>query len=573
MLLARLVEYERRMATADLVEDVVPPGYIKTRILGFVELDADRQSFSFVPTVTQEGRRRVGLLINAPNLRRSSGIAAKLLVDKADYALGIVEDGASEREREKVTERHRQFVELVRECAAATGEAAVKAVLQFLESEQLKTLRQTQDIAPDDVVAFRVNGQYVTDIPKVRQFWALRNSGKSGDDGQCLACGRTGRIVRVQSVPIKGIPGGQTSGTALVSFNKPAFESHGLSQSFNAPVCDECDELYAKALNRLISGEDTSIRVPPICYVFWSREPSTFSPARLLSRDPEPKDVKALYEATYRGRQPASVSPNAFYGLGLSASGGRAVVRDWLETTVEEAQTNVARFFRLQHIVPSYGQEPRDFSIYTLARSLVPYRPGRRQQEEPPSHLVVTLLHMALGGGQLPDWLLYQAVKRNRAERVSWQRASLMKLVLQSQDTDSEPNEEGTMDTKTQESPAYLCGRLLAVLEYAQQAAVNPKATLVDRFYGAASSAPASVFGNLLRNAQNHLGDLRKNKPGLHNVLQREMEDVLSKLSGFPSMLNMRDQAVFALGYYYQRARRWADRARDVETSSADSAA
>ena len=112
------------------------------------------------------------------------------------------------------------------------------------------------------------------------------------------------------------------------------------------------------------------------------------------------------------------------------------------------------------------------------------------------------------------------------------------------------------MDTKTQENPAYLCGRLLAILEYAQWAAVKPKATLVDRFYGAASSAPASVFGNLLRNAQSHLSDLRKNKPGLHVVIQRELEDVLSRLNDFPRTLNMRDQAVFALGYYYQRAAR-----------------
>ena len=124
------------------------------------------------------------------------------------------------------------------------------------------------------------------------------------------------------------------------------------------------------------------------------------------------------------------------------------------------------------------------------------------------------------------------------------------------------------MDTKTQESPAYLCGRLLAILERAQQAAVNPRATLVDRFYGAASSAPASVFGNLLRNAQNHLGDLRKNKPGVHHGLQSDLEEVLSKLGDFPRTLNMRDQAVFALGYYYQRAQRWIGRELEGDVPS-----
>lgn len=49
---------------------------------------------------------------------------------------------------------------------------------------------------------------------------------------------------------------------------------------------------------------------------------------------------------------------------------------------------------------------------------------------------------------------------------------------------------------------AYRCGRLLAVLEAVQRLAIpGIKATVVDRFFGTASSAPASVFGRLVRGA------------------------------------------------------------------------
>jgi CRISPR-associated protein Csd1 len=102
-------------------------------------------------------------------------------------------------------------------------------------------------------------------------------------------------------------------------------------------------------------------------------------------------------------------------------------------------------------------------------------------------------------------------------------------------------------------NPAYLCGRLLAELEAIQRASINPKATIVDRFYGSASTAPASVFGNLMRGTQAHLAKLRKEKPGLAVVFQKRLEEIQSGLMGFPRVLTMEEQGLFALGYYHQR--------------------
>lgn len=55
------------------------------------------------------------------------------------------------------------------------------------------------------------------------------------NDGICLATGEKTEIARIHR-GIKGVPGAQTSGAALVSFNAPAFESYGKEQSYNAPV-------------------------------------------------------------------------------------------------------------------------------------------------------------------------------------------------------------------------------------------------------------------------------------------------------------------------------------------------
>ncbi|MBI4639495.1 MAG: type I-C CRISPR-associated protein Cas8c/Csd1 [Candidatus Tectomicrobia bacterium] len=96
-------------------------------------------------------------------------------------------------------------------------------------------------------------------------------------------------------------------------------------------------------------------------------------------------------------------------------------------------------------------------------------------------------------------------------------------------------------------------------LEAVQRAAIpGAKATITDRFFGTASSAPASVFGRLLRGVQAHLGKLRKEKRGTYEALEQKLEEVQAGLTAFPKTLTLEDQGIFSLGYYHQRA---ADRA------------
>jgi hypothetical protein len=110
--------------------------------------------------------------------------------------------------------------------------------------------------------------------------------------------------------------------------------------------------------------------------------------------------------------------------------------------------------------------------------------------------------------------------------------------------------------------PAYLCGRLLAVLEAVQRAAIpGVEATITDRFFGTASSAPASVFGRLIRGSQAHLGKLRKERRGTYEALQRRLEEIQAGLTTFPKTLTLEQQGLFSLGYYHQRA---ADRAAAI---------
>ncbi len=211
-------------------------------------------------------------------------------------------------------------------------------------------------------------------------------------------------------------------------------------------------------------------------------------------------------------------------------------------------------------IVGSYGEEGEPYGLYALALCTV--REARELAPPTPR----SLLRTAVMGTPAPMDLLYQAVRRNRAEQgITRPRAALIKLVLLSQHLHHEEDVMVQLDLE-KPNPAYRCGRLLAVLEETQRLAVpGAKATIVDRFFGTASSAPASVFGRLLRGAQPHLAKLERDHPGAYVALQRRLEEIQSGISSFPRTLTLEEQGLFALGYYHQRA---YDRAQAREAAA-----
>ena len=121
------------------------------------------------------------------------------------------------------------------------------------------------------------------------------------------------------------------------------------------------------------------------------------------------------------------------------------------------------------------------------------------------------------------------------------------------------------MSNELTPSSPLLSGKLFAVLEEIQlrSARWNINSTIVDRFYGSASTAPASVFGNLIKNATSaHLPKIRKAQLG-HAELEADVEETMVLLNdngGFRPTLRPKEQAEFALGFYTQRAHYAAER-------------
>lgn len=101
-------------------------------------------------------------------------------------------------------------------------------------------------------------------------------------------------------------------------------------------------------------------------------------------------------------------------------------------------------------------------------------------------------------------------------------------------------------------SPAYRLGRLFATLEKVQEeASPGLNATIRERYYGAASSTPVSVFTTLLRLKNHHLAKLTNRGRAIN--FERLIGEIMGGLSDFPRHLTLPEQGRFALGYYHQR--------------------
>jgi CRISPR-associated protein Csd1 len=134
--------------------------------------------------------------------------------------------------------------------------------------------------------------------------------------------------------------------------------------------------------------------------------------------------------------------------------------------------------------------------------------------------------------------------------------AAVIKLALTYGTEEAKEMEE--LD-KRSANQSYLCGRLLAALEEIQQRAARYRlnTTLVERYIGSASTSPGTTFPQLIKLAESgHLPKIRKEHMG-YGKMREIMQDVcagIDESGGFPSVLSLRGQGEFMLGFYHQRA-------------------
>ena len=573
--LKELAEREQLLAKESYGPQKIHAAVVIDRDGGFIGLQSRVEMIS-------DGKRKPRpqpalLAMPSPEGRRTAGDKAQFLYDKADYVFGIGDDPT------KATNRKRLFRQLIAEALSDTQDEGLRAVSTFLERFDRGEITLPALAAEDPGAVFTFQDiddptALISDRPAVAAWWNSRRAASGDEEGFCILCGRKAPIVRTHP-ELKNVPGGNTAGVALVSFNAPAFTSLGFHEDRrhqNAPFCRNCADAYTRALNRLLSPAFPSPAEPGTLLprgnyrlsndtvaLFWSSDPavsSIFGPAF----DGDPDSVRKIYQSPHAGTK-ESPSDVRFYSIILSGAQGRAVLRTAFDVTLTEVMNNLRRYFEDIDLVPMYTSEPPILPLFMIVRALQP--PGTRSIV--PAMFAQHLYECAVRGTPYPASLLDTALRRLRAGEFTRPRIAVIKAILNGQRrTLPNPRQKEismSLDPDNQET-GYRLGRLLAILEKLQADAIHsPNATIVDRYFGAACATPAVVFPQLMKLAQHHAA--KSSRGGWY---QRQIQDVINGLDAakaFPATLSLQQQGLFAVGYYHQRADLWASKKGEPPTN------
>ena len=576
--LQALDRYYDRMAARNQAE---LPGWSRQKIAYAIVLSSAGEPVQVRDLRDVSGKKRVPPLLPVPApVTRTVAIRPNVLWDKTAYVLGrTAGDGR------RTAQEHQAFRDTT--LALLDGEedeglAALRSFMQAWRPERFDLPPFATEMLDANVV-FRLDGDldgYLHQRPAAVQL--LRRNAPAERAGQpCLVTGSRAPVARLHPA-IKGVEGAQTSGAPLVSFNQPAFESYEKQQGNNAPVSVDAAFRYTEALNRMLDRGSPNRFARPIgdaTTVFWADTSGTvdeaaavaaeacfaaaFEPAPAQDTDDDAEEAAKLRDAlrSISDGRPEAADPRMrpgtrFHVLGLAPNAARLSVRTW----IQDDFATIARRLLDHHDDLRIEPLPWRAKPPSVARLLVRTTALQEKFDNIPPLLAGEVMRAVLTGGRYPRTLLTAAIMRLRAgdDPSSGWHAAAIRAVLHRDHRLHFSKEPAPMSLQRDNpDPAYQLGRLFAALERAQLKALpGVNATIRDRYFGAASATPASVFPVLLRGAQNHLGKLRKDvkKLWVEREIVQEIEEISDHIGiEYPRSLRLEAQGRFFLGYYHQR--------------------
>ncbi len=580
MILQALYDYYRRKAADPDPARRLPAFGLEDKEIPFIiELTAEGNPLGIVDTRQTEGKKRIARRYLVPKgIKRSSGVAANLLWDTAEYVLGVDTRGKPER----VAEQHAAFRQRLADLPEpARQDAGIQALERFYANGGAAALGSDPSwpeiVESNPVLTFRLHndGDLICQRPAV--IAASRNDDETGEAATvCLITGEPTTTERLHTV-IKGVWGAQSSGATLVSFNLDAFTSFNKEQGDNAPVSPFAAFAYTTALNHLLDRQSRQrFQVGDTSTVFWAQKEdadaeSAFAAIFGEQDNPDARTelVRGVLSAIQSRQFDGGRGENRFYVLGLAPNAARIAIRFWHAAPLHEIAQRIRQWFDDLKLIRG-SRDPEYPSLFRLLAACA----QQGKADNIPPNLGGDIMRAILSGGPFPATWLNAAVQRCRAEQgVTYLRAAAIKACLNRSRRSSDSSfiqEFSAMLDLTNTHTAYRLGRLFAALEKIQEEA-NPglNATIRERYYGAASSTPVAVFTTLLRLKNHHLAKLA-NRGRVVNF-ERLLGEILGPIADFPKHLNLPDQGRFSLGYYHQRQDFFNKPAQSDESNQGDS--
>lgn len=560
MILQSLKDLYTRLAD-DPSYEIAPPGFSPQKVSFRIVLKPDGSLFA-VEDARIEGKP-FSLQIPQPE-KRTSGVKAQFLCDKREYVLGMGARGPRLDCFNDFKSKHLIWEKEI-------NSPAYSVLCRFLEVWSPE--RYSDYDIPSDIFesfgVFQILGEkfYIHDCPIAKSWWSMRSS--SSDEksihAQCLITGKVGEMIGIHP-DIKGFK----SSVAFVGIqSNSSYESYGKSKTENCPISKTAAFHYATALTAILAGPQKKkhrTRLAATTVVHWTETQSELEDifaailGESVDKSTDAQDLTrlaqinrllhAIKSGTLYNELGSPKTP--FYLLGLEQPNpGRFSIRFFHRSTIAELLEKLHDHQRCLEIIREFahpvGKRQADSEFPAIWQIL---RETARVADEIPPLLGGALARAIIEGTPYPEGLYTAIIRRIHADRtINYLRAAIIKATLIRNHQLPIP----IMLDQTNTNPAYLLGRLFSALEKTQEDALgNLNAGIRDRFYSSASATPAAVFPRLLRTYQHHLSGL---SGGAKVNRERLIQEILSSVdaSGFPNQLSLKNQGIFAIGYYHQR--------------------
>lgn len=440
-------------------------------------------------------------------------------------------------------------------------------------------------------IAFRVAGKIASSDQELLDWWKHHIMLQREEVCERLPIGTD--MLSDSSGPLSEYFPSVLGGTPMISYNKEPYQSFGMG-SQTTPMHLENAEKCAAALNALCEDPDSTLWLGGLQAIFWAaNDQKCVAPGfGGLIEVSDPISVRDFLDSPWGGI--SKTLPSAkFHAVVLKKTKGRFSVRHWHETALSEAESNIRHWFSILDSVSNTSTTKLVPSrVSDLARCTV----QKSKKSKPVSLTYTELFEAALFGRPLPTRLFSTVIQRQALElakgcdkktRKEFEdrlraRTALIKLHF-------ELNNRGggvTMENHSKQTDsAYLCGRLLALLDKihveAHKGSGGTNSSPANRAYTAASTTPALIYPQLCKLARYHLNKVQS--PGWAYCLEHGYEaetgeqveglkQVVACLQdaaegSFPRTLSLEQQGRFAIGFYYERCRDWPPRKKKDATA------
>lgn len=544
------------------------------------------------------------IVVPLPKRTQKTGIDANIIEHRPLYIFGLNYDAkiglTPDDKTGKARKSHEAFIKKNLEFFDGIDSEIARAYVNFIknwvpenetENEQLKKLGKEYQ---GSYYIFALDGRPECKLhkdkavlAKYEELMAKTAAETAESDDGIMMCPIEGERLRAARIhdKIKGIKGGNSVGAVLVNFNSSAFESYGKSQSMNSGISEKAMKKYTSSLNKLLADPMHHIYSDDMTVVFFAMKHDDkaecdlfngyLNSSNAVTEDLTKADVKSVSENIYHKGQTGNAQAldddvdNGvdFFVAGFTPNSSRICQKFMVRNKFGKIIDNVKQHQQDMAICGSNGEIP----LWRINKELV--SPNSANAISPA--LQSDMFQAILNGTNYPYTLLETVVRRvstdsdtedNGFIKINAVRAGLIKAFINRKSRINGDKEEITMTLNPENTnPAYLCGRLFAVLEKIQLEATDVKLnrTIKDAYFSSASSRPALIMPRLIDLSNYHL---RKLKEGRAIYFSKLINEIMGKIKdSLPTNLSIMEKGEFQLGYFQQNKDFFAEQNKNKE--------